>query len=131
MTSKTDKVVKDRTDWARLRAMSEEEIERLAVEDEDNPATVHDDEWAHATVGLPASKTSIHASFDRDMVDWFKAQGRGLSGSYERRAAALHGCTKEGGLIQPAFLFRAGCVPRATAAASLPRPPCFARKGSA
>ena len=58
-SSKTGKVVKDRTDWARLRAMSEDEIERLAADDEDNPATVNDDEWAHATVGLPAIRTSF------------------------------------------------------------------------
>ena len=84
-SSKTGKVVKDRTDWARLRAMSEDEIERLAADDEDNPATVNDDEWAHATVGLPAIRTSVHASFDRDVVDWFKAQGRG----YQARMNAV------------------------------------------
>ena len=84
-SSKTVKGVLDRTDWARLRAMSEDEIERMAVDDEDNPATVNDDEWAQATVGLPAGKTSVHASFDRDMVDWFKAQGRG----YQARMNAV------------------------------------------
>lgn len=45
MTSTKD----DRTDWARLRAKPEDEIERLAAADEDNPATVSDDEWARAT----------------------------------------------------------------------------------
>lgn len=36
--------------------MSDDEIERLANEDEDNPATVSDDEWAEATVYLPPKR---------------------------------------------------------------------------
>ncbi len=30
-----------------------------------------------ATIGLPPSKTSIHASFDRDVINFFKRGGRG------------------------------------------------------
>lgn len=78
-SSKTAKPVQDRTDWAALRAMSEEEIERIAAEDEDNPATVSDDEWAHAAVYVPNGKTAIHATLDRDVVDFFKRGGRGYS----------------------------------------------------
>ena len=37
-SSKTAKAT-DRTDWAALRAMPEAEIERIAAEDEENPAT--------------------------------------------------------------------------------------------
>lgn len=84
-SSKTAKPVHDRTDWAALRAMSEEEIERIAAEDEDNPGTVSDDEWAHATIGLPTPKTDVHASFDRDVVAFFKEGGRG----YQTRMNAV------------------------------------------
>ncbi|SFU31687.1 hypothetical protein SAMN02799631_00094 [Methylobacterium sp. 174MFSha1.1] len=31
-----------RTDWAALRALSDDEIERIAAEDEENPATDED-----------------------------------------------------------------------------------------
>ncbi len=78
-SDKTGKPTQDRTNWAALRALSEDEIERLADEDEDNPATVSDDEWAHATIGLPPAKTAIHATFDRDVVEFFKRGGRGYS----------------------------------------------------
>lgn len=83
-SSKPAKATTGRTDWAALRAMSEDEIERIAAEDEDNPATdeIH---WAEATVGLPPGKTSIHASFDRDVVDFFKRGGRG----YQTRMNAV------------------------------------------
>lgn len=76
---KTAKPVQDRTNWAALRTLSEDEIERLADTDEDNPATVDEGEWAHATIGLPPAKTAIHATFDRDVVEFFKRDGRGYS----------------------------------------------------
>ncbi|TXM75105.1 BrnA antitoxin family protein [Methylobacterium sp. WL69] len=74
----------DRTDWAALRAMSDNEIERIAADDEDNPAT-DESHWVNATVILPSGKTSIHASFDRDVVDFFKRDGRG----YQARMNAV------------------------------------------
>ncbi len=73
-----------RTDWAALRAMSDDEIERMAKEDEDNPGS-DADHWAMATLGLPPGKTSIHASFDRDVVEFFRRGGRG----YQTRMNAV------------------------------------------
>ena len=64
--------------------MSEDEIERMAAEDEDNPGS-DEDHWAEATVGLPPGKVSIHASFDRDVVAFFKSGGRG----YQTRMNAV------------------------------------------
>ena len=66
----------DRTDWAALRAMSEEEIERIAAEDEDNPAT-DESHWADATVGLPpAALTEDQAANLRALDD---ALARGIA----------------------------------------------------
>ena len=74
----------DRTDWARIRALTEDEIERMAAADADNPATEEAD-WAEATVGLPPRKTRIHATVDADVVAWFKSQGPG----YQTRMNAV------------------------------------------
>ena len=82
-SSKTAKAT-DRTDWAALRAMPEAEIELNPAEDEENPAT-DESHWAEATIGLPPGKTPIHASFDRDVVDFFKRDGRG----YQTRMNAV------------------------------------------
>lgn len=84
-TVKPAKTFNDRTDWDGLTSISESVIERMAKEDEDNPATASDDEWAHAVVGLVPGKTSIHASFDRDVVEFFKRGGRG----YQTRMNAV------------------------------------------
>jgi uncharacterized protein (DUF4415 family) len=79
---KTDEV--DRTDWARVKALTEDEIERMAAEDEDNPATEEED-WAEATIGLPPRKARIHATIDADVVAWFKSHGPG----YQTRINAV------------------------------------------
>lgn len=82
--SKTAKAVTCGTDWAALRALPEEAVERLASDDRDNPAT-DESHWAEAGIGLPIGKTSVHASFDRDVVAFFKRSGRG----YQARMNAV------------------------------------------
>jgi uncharacterized protein (DUF4415 family) len=73
-----------RTNWAMLRSRRDQDIERLAAEDADNPATTEED-WADAVIGLPVLKTPVNAKFDADVVDWFKSQGRG----YQTRMNAV------------------------------------------
>lgn len=59
----------DRTDWARIKAMTEEEIERNAREDPDNPP-IEPEYWK---VIEPLPKVSIHLRVDADVLDWFRA----------------------------------------------------------
>ena len=73
-----------RTDWARLKATPDDEIERIAADDADNPAS-DDDHWAAAAIGLPPAKVPVNAKFDADVVAWFKSQGRG----YQTRMNAV------------------------------------------
>lgn len=82
--AKASRAPKDRTDWNRLKSLSEAQIEAMAKADADNPATREDD-WAGAVVGIPPLKTSIHAMFDTEVVNWFKAQGKG----YQTRMNAV------------------------------------------
>src|SRR4051812_23257736 len=58
--TKLDTPAKDRTDWERLRAMPGAEVERIAAEDEDNPAT-DESHWANATIGVPPLKVPVNA----------------------------------------------------------------------
>ena len=75
--------VAGRTDWARVNAFTDDDIERMAADDADNPATTAKD-WIGAVASLP-DKTPVNAKFDRDVVDWFKSQGRG----YQARMNAV------------------------------------------
>ena len=36
-----------------------------------------EDFWKHARVVMPRGKTSVHLRLDADIVDWFKAHGKG------------------------------------------------------
>lgn len=78
------KVAGNGTDWARVAAFTDADIERMAKTDKDNPASQAAD-WAEAVVGFPPLKTPVNAKFDLDVVDWFKSQGRG----YQTRMNAV------------------------------------------
>lgn len=70
------------TDWARVKAMPQEEVERLADE-EDGPLP---EGWESTIIiGLPPRKRDVHIRLDEDVVDWFRAQGRG----YQTRINAV------------------------------------------
>lgn len=67
----------DRTDWERVDALTDEEIERAVAEDPD--AELLDAEWFRtAKMVIPSSeKTRINIRLDEDIVAYFKEEGRG------------------------------------------------------
>jgi uncharacterized protein (DUF4415 family) len=72
----------DQTDWARVKAMSQDEVERLADE-EDGPLP---EGWEKTIVlGIPEPKQGVHIRLDADVLRWFKAQGPG----YQTRINAV------------------------------------------
>ena len=79
-----DKRSAGRTDWVRIDAFTDAGVERMAADDEENPATTGED-WIDAVVGVPPAKTPINAKFDSDVVRWFRSQGRG----YQARMNAV------------------------------------------
>ena len=76
--------MKDLTDWARLDAMTEEEIERNAADDPDNPPWT-DEDWKNARVVWPQGKAPVTLRLDKDIIAWFKHRGRG----YQTRINAV------------------------------------------
>jgi uncharacterized protein (DUF4415 family) len=71
--------VADQTDWPKLDAMSEADIEAAALNDADGPPMT-DEEWARNEV--PSSgQVSVGLKLDSDVVAWFKSQGRGFQAS--------------------------------------------------
>ena len=67
---------KGKTQWEKLESMSEEEIERSAKTDLDNPR------WTKnmlnsAELKMPQKKVSVHMYLDQDVVEWFKSKGKG------------------------------------------------------
>ena len=75
---------KGRTDWDRLRTMSERDIVKAAHSDPDAPLT-DKTFWRGARVIYPEKKLLITVRLDRDIVSWFKRGGRG----YQTRINAV------------------------------------------
>ena len=73
----------DRSDHARLDAMSAAEVERVADADAEGPP-MSDEEWAQGEVRRP-TKMPVGLKLDDDVLSWFKAQGRG----YQTRINAV------------------------------------------
>ena len=74
----------DRTDWAKVKAMSQEEVERLADEEE-GPLP---EGWEKTIImGFPFhkekfdpelfGKEAIKLRIDKDVLNWFRESGRG------------------------------------------------------
>jgi uncharacterized protein (DUF4415 family) len=76
-----------RTDWARLDAMTEEEIEANAASDPDNPPWT-EEELRNAQLVMPSgSKSRITMHLDDEVLRYFRRGGRGYQ---TRMNAVLH-----------------------------------------
>lgn len=81
--SKTSRA-ESKTDWARVDALGEADLDEAARADPDAPPT--DAEfWRDAKLVMPERKVPVSLRIDRDVVDWFKAHGRG----YQSRINAV------------------------------------------
>jgi uncharacterized protein (DUF4415 family) len=65
----------DRTDWARVDAMTEADLERAIAEDEDERDLEPD--WTRAELIMPRPRQSVHLRLDREVLEFFKAGGKG------------------------------------------------------
>jgi uncharacterized protein (DUF4415 family) len=74
------------TDWDRVNALTDEEIEAAALADPDAPPLDVDspDVWEEAVIVIP-SKKLVCLRIDRDVLDWFRQQGKG----YQTRVNAI------------------------------------------
>jgi uncharacterized protein (DUF4415 family) len=70
----------DQTDWEKIDALTDEEIEAsIDFEEEGIP------DWSVVYVGLPPLKRQVTVRLDPEVIDWFKAGGRG----YQTRMNAV------------------------------------------
>lgn len=67
--------LEDKTDWERLRNMTDEEIEAQIADDPDWAGMEID--WSKAVMVEPQTKQAVSIRLDRDVIDFFKAQGKG------------------------------------------------------
>jgi uncharacterized protein (DUF4415 family) len=72
-----------RSDWARAAALTSQEIEAQVAADPDEAGMVVD--WDHLIIELPKPKADLHMRIDRDVLDYFRSQGKG----YQTRINAV------------------------------------------
>lgn len=73
----------DRSDLARVRAMTDADVEAAAAADEDDD--VSDLDWSRVTVTLPRKKQGVFLRLDPDVLEFFRAGGAG----YQTRINAV------------------------------------------
>jgi uncharacterized protein (DUF4415 family) len=74
--------LKSETDWAKVDATTSEEVERQAEAD-DGPLP---EGWEDTVaLGVPGPKRGVYLRLDPDVLEWFKAHGRG----YQTRINAV------------------------------------------
>ena len=75
---------KGKTDWARVDALTDAEIEAAIANDPDW-AEFKDIDWSKAVFVIPPKKKAISIRVDEDVLNYFKKQGIG----YQRRINAV------------------------------------------
>lgn len=75
---------KGKTDWARVDALTDDDIAKAVVNDPDW-TEFKDIDWSDAVLVMPAKKKAISIRVDEDVLDFFKKQGDG----YQRRINAV------------------------------------------
>lgn len=74
---------KGKTDWDRIDAMTDADIDRAIAEDPDAAPANFD--WSKAEVVVPPKKRAVSIRLDEDVLDFFRAQGPG----YQTRINAV------------------------------------------
>jgi uncharacterized protein (DUF4415 family) len=65
----------DRTDWRKAKALTGKKLEASIRADGDDIREEPD--WAQAVMGIPVPKDHINIRVDHDVLEWFKANGKG------------------------------------------------------
>ena len=74
---------KGKTDWARIDALTDNDIAKAVAGDPD--AAPIDIDWSDAVLVMPPKKKAISIRVDEDVLDYFKSEGDG----YQRRINAV------------------------------------------
>jgi uncharacterized protein (DUF4415 family) len=78
------RATQDKTDWKRVHALSDSEIERAVADDPDT--FIPDPKWfERARLVMPQAKEMVTLRLDPDVLAWFRKAGRG----YQTRINAV------------------------------------------
>jgi uncharacterized protein (DUF4415 family) len=84
-TKQSGRVTTKKSDWRRVDAQTDDDIRRNIQEDPDAAPEVDSDWFRSARVVMPEPKQAVSLRLDREVMDWFKRQGKG----YQTRINAV------------------------------------------
>jgi uncharacterized protein (DUF4415 family) len=85
-SAKAEAIRRSRTDLGKIDAMTDAELERVLAEDEEERDLEPD--WTRAKLVFTEPKRSVHLRLEQEIIDFFKAQGKG-KGHISRMQAVL------------------------------------------
>ena len=77
--SKDDLKRESQTDWNRIDSMRDEDIDLSDIPEMD------EEFFKNATIRMPVKKSSVTLRVDKEVLEWFKSQGKG----YQSRMNAV------------------------------------------
>ena len=72
-TSGTTSETEPKTDWRRLRSMTDEQVHAAIIDDPDAKPT-DDAFWKDARVVIPRPKATVTMRLDADLLEWFRSE---------------------------------------------------------
>jgi uncharacterized protein (DUF4415 family) len=81
----TGKRISEMSDWRRIDAQTDHDIRRAILTDSDAAPEVDAAWFKSARVVMPEPKQAVSLRLDREVMEWFKKQGRG----YQTRINAV------------------------------------------
>ena len=79
-----------KTGWARVAELTDRDIEEAVASDPDAPP-ITDEQWfRNATLVMPERKVPVSIRIDREILEWFKRQGRGYQSRMHAVLAAYY-----------------------------------------
>jgi uncharacterized protein (DUF4415 family) len=118
--------LKGATDYARLDAMTDDDIAKAVAEDPD--AVPLDFDWTKARLVIPPGKDVVTLRLDRDVLEYLRAQGKGYQTLINQVLRAWYDATlhQKGRSIQKAA--EAGAAKKAAAKRSAKAKPAPAKR---
>jgi uncharacterized protein (DUF4415 family) len=83
------KGLRGKTDWARVDALTDEQIEEAVRDDPDAAPLVDKSFWDDASIFNPPEKVEVHMYLDKRVLDFFKRDGRGYQTRINAALCAL------------------------------------------
>jgi uncharacterized protein (DUF4415 family) len=72
-TSGATSTTEPKTDWRRVRSMTDQEVHAAIIDDPDAKPT-HEAFWKEARVVMPRRKETVTIRLDADLLGWFRSE---------------------------------------------------------